>query len=163
MIYFSVQLQSDMVTKQGHAEIQRDTNRELLERHAKETLPKHFQNVPETSPGGGGYRYRRRNRKYETAKRIRLGHTRPNVQTGRFEQAVLTKVRVTATQHKASMITRGASEHPVAAWQRDEVARVSRRELREYSKWKAAEYARRAQSPKYRRRRSHGGGRRSGG
>jgi D-tyrosyl-tRNA(Tyr) deacylase len=153
VIGFDFIVQSDIVTARTHAKLMRELNREVMERHAAENLPKHFANVPETFPGAGGYRYRRRQEKYNQMKRRRFGEAIPNVKTGALREAVLAKVKVTATQHRARILTSGTREHQLTDWQRREIEIRSEREKREDIKWQEQEYSRRVQLPENRRKR----------
>jgi len=141
------------VTKAGHAKILRQLNREWMERHRDNRLPRHFENVPETSPGGGGYGYRKRSAQYTKQKQRKYGHTKPNVATGELRDSVLAKVKITATQHKSNMVTRGTREHRLAAWQLKEIAAVSLKERRQEAKLTARNYRKLAKSPQYKAKR----------
>jgi hypothetical protein len=141
------------VTKAGHAKIMKRLNGSWMWRHANIRLPKHFENVPETTPGSGGYRYRKRSARYTKQKQRKYGHTRPNVATGELRSSVLAKVKITATQYKSTLVTRGTREHRLADWQRQEIAAVSIKERREEAKLTARNYKRLAKSPQYKARR----------
>lgn len=153
VIPFSVITQSEHVTVQTHNKLMRSLNRTVMTMHAIQKLPRRFEEVPETTPGVGGLRYRRRGRKYTEAKQRKYGHKRPNVKEGHLRRAVLSRVKITATKDKATMYTRGTSEHRLADWQRLELERRTQKEVRESVKWQAREYKRLSQLPKYKRKR----------
>lgn len=128
-------------------------NASWMWRHAEIRLPKHFENVPETQPGSGGYRYRRRDAEYTKKKLKKFGHSRPNFRTGELRSSVLSKVKITATQYKSNLVTRGTREHRLADWQRREIAAVSLKERRQEAKLTARNYKKLAKSPQYKARR----------
>lgn len=146
-------IQSDVVTKAGHQKIMRLLNRQVMIRWAIRRLPKHFEQVPETYPGTGGYRYRSRDKDYNRQKQRKYGHRKPNVLTGKLRRAVLSRVKIGATQHKGTLTTRGTPAHPLANWQRREIEARSVREFKEDIKWQERQYARLARSDRYRRKR----------
>lgn len=153
MLEFSISIEANMMTKANHAKIMRHLNRQVMIRHALRRLPRHFELVPETYPGGGGYRYKRRGKKYTEQKQRRYGHQKPNVMTGKLRQAVLSRVKITATQHHGTLKTRGTSDHPLADWQRKEIEIRSPKEFKEDVKWQRRQYLRLAKMDKYRRKR----------
>jgi len=153
VIGFSLIVQSDTVTKATHGKLMKKLNRTVMIRHAIRRLPGHFESIPATTPGSGGYRYKRRTNKTIREKERDYGHTKPNVLTGKLRQAVLSRVRVTATQHKGTLKTRGTAEHPLAGFQQREIEARTLREVKEDVKWQEKEYARLAQTEKYRRKR----------
>jgi hypothetical protein len=159
MIGFDTIIETDMMTKAGVSRLMRRINRETLEEHIDQALPKHFEQVPETSPGGGGYRYKRRRRAYTREKLEEFGHSRPNVKEGHFRTAVLSTAKVTATQHRARMVARGTPKHPVDKFQTQEVANLSAKERRTYVRNNARKYRKLSQTPEFRRKRRVGGGR----
>ncbi len=81
MIPINTVILADTVTKSGHGKIMKSLNRTVMTRHAIKGLPKHFEQVPETSPGGGGYRYKRRGREYSKREAARgWAHTAKRLQ-----------------------------------------------------------------------------------
>lgn len=140
---------SSLVTARTHARLLRKLNRQWATRQRFQRLPTHFESIPETHPGSGGYRYRRRSSAYNRQKQRKYGHTKPNVYTGELRRAVLQNARITATQHKASVLTRGTPTHRLQDWQRREIEAVSRRERREDLKRMEKDYARLIQRPEY--------------
>lgn len=152
-IGLSIKTLRKSVTKSGHAKIMKRLNASWMWRHAHDRLPKHFENVPETAPGSGGYRYKRRSTKYLKRKLRKHGHKRPNVATGILRQSVLSKVKITATQHKSRLVTRGTTEHRLQNWQRREIAAVSLKERREEAKLTARNYKKLSKSPQYKSQR----------
>lgn len=153
MIHFGTIIKSEYTSKRGHNKLMRKLNRTLMIRHALRRLPKHFEHVPETYPGSGGYRYKRRGTKYTEDKERKHGHRRPNVLTGKLRQAVLSRVKVTSTKDHGTLRTRGTSDHPLSDWQRREIEIRSRKEFIEDVKWQQREYARLGKTDDYRDKR----------
>lgn len=141
-------VRSRLVTKRTHAKLMRDLNREVMTRHLDNTIPKHFQEVPETAPGGE-YGYRERAKLYTRAKRRAKGHAKPNVWTGELQKSVIGRARITGTQHSSSLIMKGTPKHRLTDWQRREIEIVTRPERREHAAWLQKEYAKRIQRWEY--------------
>lgn len=147
-------IESKLVTKAGHKKIMRDTNREGGERHKREFLPKHFKDIPETYPGAGGYRYRKRTNKWNKYKRKKVGHTTANVYTGELRKRVTTVTKVTATRNRWRNYVKPG--FPMPTWQKSEIEIISNRELRGNVRWFEKTYTAKVNSPtyqKYRRKR----------
>jgi hypothetical protein len=106
VIPIAVTVQSNLLTKRGHAKLMRDLLRETLEEHRDQKLPKHFERNADTAPGGG-YGYSARTAKYQRRKAKQAGHQIPLVLTGRLKQAIMSGVKITATQHRSQLKTRG--------------------------------------------------------
>ena len=155
MLGMSIITEADTVTKRSHGQIVRRLNRELMSKHGQSVLPQHFEERPETSPGGV-WNYAPRSAAYQERKQKRYGHKRPNVKTGKMRRAVLGKVRVTSTQNKGTLITSGSGKHRLQNWQRAEIEAVSPKERRTNALWQQQRYKRLANSPQYRRKRRVG-------
>lgn len=93
---------SELLTKRTHARIARDVLRRLARHHIQVRMAKHYQEVPETAPGGA-YGYARRSPRYLDRKRKRFGHEKPNVFTGRERNYVRNTARITGTQHRSRL------------------------------------------------------------
>jgi hypothetical protein len=141
------------LTKRNHGQIMKEILQKSVSYHAAFVLPRHFQDVPETHPGSGGYKYRSRTSAYTKQKQRKYGHKRPNVYSGELRQSVLSKVRITATQHIGRLTTRGTMRSRMADWQKREITIISTREAVQYRKEWAKTYKRLAKSTKYRRKR----------
>jgi len=154
MMYLRHEIKRFELSQRDHARLMRDLNRETLQKHSIQVLPKHFESNPQTRPGGE-YNYRARSVVYTKAKRKKYSHARPNVYSGELLKAILANRKpVRATQYRATMTTRGTSEHRLADWQRREVEYMSIREREQYAKWQGSEYARRAFDLKYAKRKN---------
>ena len=149
MIDFQIEIDSSMVTKAGHKKLMKRLNRTVMTRHAVKRLPRHFEVVPETRAGVGGYRYRARFKEYIDRKERKYRHRKPNVLTGKLRQAVLSRVKITATQYHGTLSTRGTAEHPLAEWQKREIETVSNRERKEMVRWFEKQYKRLAKTKQY--------------
>ncbi len=152
MIYIQHEIERFELSPRKHASLMRDLNREVLTNHSIKTLPKHFESNANTRPGGE-YGYDTRSVKYTRTKRKKYGHAKPNVYTGKLRDAVLSKVRIEATQNKATMRTHGTPEHRLSSKQQREIEAVSIPERDEYARWQGREYAKRAFDIKYASRR----------
>jgi hypothetical protein len=139
------------LTKRNHGQIMKVLNRELMVTHSFETLPKHFNSVPETHPGSGAYKYRSRGTKYNEQKLRKYGHSKPNVYSGSLRASVFSKIKITATQHGSKLTTRGTPKSRLQDWQKREITIITQKEAAAYRKVKAKRYAQRAKSPQYRR------------
>jgi hypothetical protein len=148
-------VKQNMVTARGHAQIMRDLNRGILERWEHRYLPLHFK-------GGATerYGYRRRSAKYNAWKGKRFGHTIPLRLTGGTEAAVKSKVKITATQNRARLVTKGRNFDRglggLTTEMRSEIEKIIPRERDELVEWAANEYVRRAGLPQYKRERRRG-------
>ena len=131
-----------------HNRLMNELNREVMVKHGRDVVPKHFESNAKTKPGGD-YKYKTRTSKYTKQKRKKFGHAKPNVYTGRLRDAVLSKIRVTATAQRARLITRGTTEHRMADFQKREIEAMSIDEREAYAKWQGREYGRRAFDLKY--------------
>lgn len=127
---FSFEVQQSTLTKRGHGRLMKNLNRDLAFWHHKKNIPKHFSGGPETVPGGGGYRYRRRTAKYNEAKQKKWGHQTPLVWSGGLKRRTLSNAQRTirATQFKWTLIVRGK---PANSFLRKEIEAVSNKEQRE--------------------------------
>lgn len=141
------------LTKRNHGRIMKEILQKSVSYHAAFVLPRHFQDVPETHPGSGGYNYRSRTTKYTRQKQRKYGHKKPNVYSGELRNSVLSKIKITATQHIGRLTTRGTMKSRMADWQKREITIISKREAVQYRKEWAKTYKRLARSPQYRRKR----------
>lgn len=139
------------LSQRAHAALLRDLNRDLMTQHGAVALPLHFKSNEKTRPGGE-WNYKARGIAYTRRKRKITGQSAPNVYSGTLRDAVLSRVRVRATQHRATMTTSGTREHRMADFQRREIEAVSIPEREVYAKWQASQYASRAFSIKYGKR-----------
>lgn len=150
MYPIEAQIKRAGLTARAHSRLMREINRRVMERQRDQRLPLHFENVAyseyEAKPRSTKYNQRKLKSKY-------IGHTRPNVKTGRLKKGVLKNVRITATQYGAKLLTRGTVASRLQRWQKAEIARISKRELRQERKRMASEYKHGATSPQYSRKR----------
>lgn len=142
-----VQFDSSMFTKRGYPRAMRDLHRRAGKRHIRELFPKHFENRPETYPGAGGYRFKKRTKKWNDHKLRKVGHVTPNVFRGKLKKKVLHQSRNTATANKWSVYAKPG--FPIPPWQRREIEVISRRELAENARWMEAEFVRLADDPQW--------------
>ena len=136
------------LSSRAHSQIMRQILRNVMTRHQYERLPKHFEELAYTEYGA-----QQRSAKYNERKQKKYGHQKPNVKTGKLRRSVLNKVKITATQHKANLYTRGTTRSRLAAWQLREIMTVSLDEQQLENKRMAREYKRLATSTKYARKR----------
>lgn len=152
MLRISFQIAMYDLNKRAHAQIMKKINRDVMVRHQYERLMRHFE--PEAY---SDYGYNPRTSKYEQRKArnviSRANAGKPNTYSGALRRAVQKNVKITATQYKGSLQTRGTSRHRLTNWQRDEIERVSPRERELEDKRMAREYKRLATSERYARKR----------
>jgi hypothetical protein len=150
MLSIEIQIKRFQLTARAHARLMREINRRTMERQRDERLFKHFENVAYAE-----YQAKARGSKYNQWKlrSKRIGHTRPNVKTGRLRRAVLKNCKITATQYGSKLTTHGTVKSRLANWQKREIAKLSKAEIRQERKRQASEYRRGALSPEYRRTR----------
>jgi hypothetical protein len=153
MIGFGFKFSREGLTKVGFAQLMKRLNREWMERQRDERLPKHFKNVPETTPGVGGYKYRKRSKKYTEAKFRKYKHRKPNVLTGELRDSVIGRNKITATQYMSRLVMRGTVDSRLQDWQRREVSAVSRRERVEEARRTAKNYKRLSKLEPYKAKR----------
>jgi hypothetical protein len=127
MIAFSSTIETELLTKRGISQISRQANRLEMVSHKVNRLPLHFQNVPESRPGGA-WGYKARSRKYQIRKARKHGHQKPLVFSGELEQAVLRSAKVTATATRGRISARGSRKSNLTTQFRDEIEAISSRE-----------------------------------
>lgn len=150
----SVELRSDLLTTRQHAKIMREVNREIMERHRRLILRRHFEGTPETR-AGGAWDYAPRSLKYNRWKKKKVGHTIPLVLTGQLKYLVMMTSKITATQHQSRLYVRGY--FPMRQELRNEIEAVSKQDAATLVKWASKEYLTRANDPENRRKRSRKG------
>ena len=150
MISLETIIRRSQLTSRSHARLMRDIHRESMERHKRLRLEQHFEEIAYSL-----YDARPRDPKYNQFKlRARyIGHIRPNVKSGRLKRAVMSRVKITATQHGAKLTTRGTTRSRLAAWQKREIAKYADVEVRAERDWMARQYKRGATSTRYKRKR----------
>jgi hypothetical protein len=168
----NIDYEENLVTPRTHKQMMNYLYRDEMETHRRTILPRHFQNVPETRPGGA-YGYVKRSRKWEERKaREGRGANIPNVYTGGLRDAVLKSsiiratasgATLTAKNHDAtapagSYVSNGKRysnkvRFPMTEQRRKEIEAISRREIERMVKRMKATYLRLASLPKFRRKR----------
>ena len=148
MLPIEMQIKRFDLTPRNHARLMRDINRRIMERHAKQRLPNHFEEAAYSL-----YDARQRDSRYVQTKRKRRGHNRPNVKTGRLRRSVLSRVKITAPQYGSRLITRGTVKSRLQDWQKREIAVLAKQEIASERRRQASEYRRGALSPQYARKR----------
>lgn len=146
MIAISITLQSSLLTKRGHSRLMRDLLKEAMEEHRDKKLPRHFERNADTAPGGA-YGYAARTAKYQRRKAKQVGHQIPLVLTGRLRQAIQSNVKITATQHRSRLTTRGY--FPMKTQMRQEIEAISPFERSEMFGLLGLKYANYAKKPDY--------------
>lgn len=146
-------VKSRLVTKRTHAKLMRELNIEVMKNHLRDTIPKHFEDIPETKPGGD-YNYDARSEATNRRKRKRWGHARPNVDSGLLKRAVIGRARVTGTQHRSRLIMSGTPRHRLSDKQRLEIEKVPGNERVALARWMEKQYAKRVDRWEYLAQRS---------
>lgn len=143
---FGLRFQYDttLFTKRGHNKIMRLGNRQVARRHRDRRMRRHFENNPDTRPGGA-YGYEKRSRRWQILKAKKTGTIRPLVYTGRLRASVLNTSRITATRKRWTY--RARASFPLNPERRDELQAVSPKERLEDAKLLEFLYARAAKSP----------------
>ena len=108
-------------------------NHQVMERHRDERLQRHFEENDDTKPGGA-YGYKKRGGKYLNRKQKKVGHKRPNVFTGELRASVLSRCKITATQHGSKLRTSGTPTHRLQNFQRREIEAMSLKERHKEAK-----------------------------
>lgn len=147
-VQLAMNVEGSIYTKRGHSKAMKIVNRSVMYRVKNQFLWKHFENVPETYPGAGGYRFKRRTAKYLKWKKKQVGHTKPNVLTGRLKKTVISGSIITATQHQSRL--RAKSYFPMKEWHRRELEVISNREQKFLAKKYKEDYIGLANKPQYR-------------
>jgi hypothetical protein len=151
VLQLAFKLETRLVTKRTHAQIQNRLNEETMEKIRDDFWPKHFQNVPETSPGAGGYRYARRSARYERYKFKKYGHNLPLVLTGGLRSSVRSSATITSTANRATL--RSHSPHFLRRRNKRELEIVSDREKKILAARYGERYVELANSPEYQEKR----------
>ncbi len=127
-VQLAVSVTGEIYTKRGHAKAMKAANRAVMYRVKNQFLWIHFDNVPETYPGSGGYRFKQRTEKYKRWKERKVGHQKPNVLSGRLRDTVLSSSVITATQHGSKLKAKGY--FPMTEERRRELEVISKKEQR---------------------------------
>lgn len=138
------------VTDRLHAQLVRASLRKSAEKHVQVTLGKHFQDVPETQPGGE-YGYTARGKKYNMQKLKKFGSRLPLVRTGKLRRYVRNNKKITATQNKATVYLR--SYFPLTDQRRKELEALSAADLQFAEKTARDHYNTEAAKPENQRKR----------
>lgn len=158
IIKFEMRIQ--LVTKRTHARIMREVLRATMLNHRNKRLGKHFQDIPETKPGGA-YGYERRQPEYQRRKLQKKGHNRPLYWSSALARFVRNNGTITATQHRARMKTPRLPKRSdvLAAQFAREIEAISRDEAdREISAEIHGRYLKEANKPQNQRQRRAKGG-----
>jgi hypothetical protein len=166
-----LEIQRAQLLPRVHNRIMRQLHRENMERHVANRLPKHFKMIAYSEYGA-----RRRSAKWEKTKARRY-HTKnlPNVASGKLKESIRTKI--TATPDGARLQIRAAlgeklpadewaamspaqkaqwtrqNTRRMAAWQKQEIAVMSKAEIAEERKRLAIDYRIAALNPANSRKR----------
>jgi hypothetical protein len=174
VIPFTVTITEDLMTKRDANIACRGIMGSLARHHLRINLPKHFSNAPETSPGNGGYRYRRRSKRWNAIKLRKYGHQIPNVARGTMRKTVLSSSRLTSTatrwrlysktpaiavkDERGNVVLNKRTKRPkftraTPYWQRAEIEAVSNKEIREFARMYEDLFRRAVGSPRFKRKR----------
>lgn len=145
-----IEIENTTTTVRGHARIMRYANRKAMTNHRDKRLGKHYQNIPETRPGGA-YGYAKRSEKYTERKRRKKGHTRPLTYSGYMARFVRNNSRITATQKRARF--KAKNYFPMTQQRRDELEVISEAERKEISQEIQQIYVAESNKPKNKRKR----------
>lgn len=157
-INLQIEIKRGQLTSRMHAQLMKQLNRETMERHVAERLPKHFTNKAHAEYGA-----RQRSSKWNKTKRERYKRpARPNVASGQMKASLRTKI--TATQYGSKLVIRAAQGERVPAeewaamtplqqsrwkrqntrrmanWQKREIAVMSRAEIAQERKRQSIDY-----------------------
>lgn len=164
----AIQIQRAKLTERMHARLMREINRRTMERQWEQRVPLHFENVAYSEYGA-----RPRTSQYNEYKQKKVGHIRPNVRTGNLKRRL--RHQITATQYMARLTMRSSldkridpvewakmtpaqkakvvkKQRRLSAWQKQEIARMSTKEMLYERKRQASEYKAGATSPQYKRK-----------
>lgn len=146
---------SELLTKRMHAKLAREALRRAAHHHVQVRLGKHFQNVPETEPGGV-YGYLPRTAKHQARKQQKFGHNLPNVYTGRERNQIRNQSRIAATQYRSTLyLKRTHTREPQASLQhRREILAISLPERIEIQRQVHEWYLEQANKPENQRQRA---------
>ena len=171
MYSIEVQIRKANLTSRMHAKLMREINRHVAQEHADKRIRQHFDERAYQK-----YRARKRKENYDAWKQRKFGHKRPNYRTGTLYRNL--RKKVTATQYGARLVMRsrlvkfipedefskmGPAQRAkvsakrnrrLAKWQKDEIAVVTKMEIREDRLTMARMYKKGAGSPEYKRKRS---------
>jgi hypothetical protein len=169
MLRIELQVQRANLTSRLHAKLMREINRSIAQSHADKRIKQHFDERAYRL-----YRARKRKDRYNDWKQKKFGHKRPNYRTGALFRNLQKKV--TATQYGSRLRMRSRlvkfipqdefekmspqrraklsakQNRRLAKWQKDEIATVTRVEMREDRLTMARMYKKGAGSPEYKRK-----------
>lgn len=146
---------SELLTQRMHAKLARESLRRAAHHHVQVRLGKHFQNVPETEPGGA-YGYLPRTAKHQARKQKKFGHNLPNVFTGRERNQLRNQSRIAATQYRSTLyLKRTHTREPTASLQhKREILAISTPERIEIQRQVHEWYLEQANKPENHRKRA---------
>lgn len=171
MLKLELQITRANLTSRMHARLMREINRTIAQNHADRRIKQHFE---ERAYQLYGARPRKTN--YNKWKQKKFGHKRPNYRTGTLYRNL--RKKVTATQYGSRLVMRSRlnkfipqdefermtpkqrakvsakQNRRLAKWQKDEIAKVTKGEIREDRMTMARMYKKGAGSPEYKRKRN---------
>lgn len=147
VVPLNINMKTSLLTKRGHNQVSRLTNRTVLERnYQREIWPQHFRNNGKTAPGGA-YGYLRRSQRWQKFKERKYGHNRPLYATGKLQRTLFARSKVTATANRARLYSKGY--YPMTADRRREIEVVTRSEVNQMGRWWKTNYIRLARSKRF--------------
>jgi len=146
----TIKYNEKLTTPRAHRQLLNALYREMLQHHKEVVLPRHFENVPETAPGGA-YGYARRSQKWLSRKEREGRGDQPLVYRGLMRTIVLRETQVRAT-YKGGSIT-AKNHYAMRPQRRHEVEVISRREKRRMAGRMRIDYVKRVKQPPYARMR----------
>jgi hypothetical protein len=171
MLKLELQITRANLTSRMHAKLMREINRTIAQSHADKRIEWHFEERAYQR-----YRARPRKKQYNKRKQKKFGHKRPNYRTGTLYRNL--RKKVTATQYGSRLVMRSRlnkfipqdelkkmtpkrrarvsaeRNRRLANWQKDEIAKVTKGEIREDRMTMARMYKKGAGSPEYKHKRN---------
>lgn len=147
----SIDYDENLLTPVNHRRIMNRLYRNALEHHKKVILPRHFEDVPETRPGGA-YGYAKRSEKWKKRKaREGKDPERPLFYKGLMRTIVVRESIVRATYKGGSLTAKNYYDMTTA--RRHEVEALSNREISRMAGRMKIDYMLLARSDEFRRKR----------
>ena len=152
MIVHTFEIDENIMRVRDFKRVMRGLNYAVMAMWRTEILPQKFQ-VNAKTRTGGMWKYRSRSKNWNITKQRRFGHQKPNLATGAMMRAIKSNVMIRAFPDRATLRTRGTSEHRMWYQSKLEIEARTPREARDAARWQAREYARLANTDRFRRKR----------
>lgn len=150
MTRLHVKLDETLITPRKHGQLMKLLLRESMAFQRDINLDRHFQVGAESR-----YGYAKRGKRYMIRKAKKYGHQKPLVFSGRMQRDLKSSVRITATQHRATLKAR--NYFPMTLERRAEIEAITKDEEAHIAARLHRRYAALVRTPTFQRKRRRKG------